>query len=323
TINTLIKRLPYSPDSLYNAIEEMLSEGTIIKIKTSGETRLDIPKNYVNQKRKEFFIKSLTYGIDPELFLRKKTLSVWNALDTSKKVKDLTKKTKLSEKTVRKYLKFFADSTVLQYEKRKPIIVKKIPSHPLVSLLNSMINESYTTERVYSPGSSPFEEIITTPDEIEKILYEKIDDSVTIKKTGFLVKGKPDKISVLESVTTKQISEDIFLNKLTTPEGVEDSCIKILANKKIDFEKLFARAVEKNIVNQTGCYLNILYDLNKQLVPYEAITKFHEHISDKKNIFLKEEMKYGKSGWEKKYEKNWNVDLYLDIGAIEHGVRGI
>jgi hypothetical protein len=301
----------------------MLKEEKIIKIKTDRETRLDVPKNYMDQKRKEFFIKSLSYGIDPEIFLRENTLLVWKALDKSTNVKEITKKIKLSEKSVRKYLNFFEDSELIKFEKRKPFIAAKINSHPLVSLLNLMIKESHKTERVYSPGSSPFEEIITTPDEIEKILYEKIDDSLTIKKTGFIVKGKPDKISVLESVTTKQSPEDIFLNKIMTSEGVEDSCIRILANKKIDFDILLAHAIETNLVNQVGCYLNILYDINKKLLPAKVIWKFHENISDKKNIFLKKEMKYGKSGWEQKYEKIWNVDLYLDIGAIEHGVRGI
>ncbi|MFA5102682.1 MAG: hypothetical protein WC525_05970 [Candidatus Thermoplasmatota archaeon] len=277
----------------------------------------------MDQKRKDFFIKSLSYGIDPEIFLRENTLLVWNALDTSTTVKKITKKTKLSEKSVRKYLKFFADSELIKFEKKKPLIVAKIHNHPLVPLVTSMVKESDKTERMYSPGSSPFEEIITTPDEIEKILYEKIDDSVAIKKTGFFVKGKPGKISVLESVTSKQILEVIFLDKLMTPEGVEDSCIKILANKKIDFDMLLARAIEKNRINQVGCYLNILGDINKKLVPNEIIKKFHENISQKKYIFLKQEMKYGKSGWEQKYEKIWNVDLYLDIGAIEHGARGI
>ena len=265
TINSIVKRLPYSPDSIYNAIEEMLNEGKIFKIKTDGETRLDVPNNYMDQKWKEFFIKSLSYGIDPEIFLRENTLLVWKALDTSTNVKEINKKIKLSEKSVRKYLKFFADSELIKFEKRKPFIIVKINSHPLVSLLNTMIKESNATERVYSPGSSPFEEIITTPDEIEKILYEKIDDSLTIKKTGFIIKGKPDRISVLESVTTKQTPEDIFLNKLMTPEGVEDSCIKILANKKIDFDILLARAIEKKLVNQVGCYLNILSDIKKNL----------------------------------------------------------
>ena len=323
TINNIVKRLPYSSDSIYNAVEEMLKEEKIVKIKTDGEMRLDIPKNYKDQKRKELFIKSLSYGIDPEILLRENILLTWKALDASNNVKELTKKTKLSEKSVRKYLKFFADSELVKFEKKKPLIAVKVNGHPFVSLLNSMIKEPNTTERVYSTGSNPFEEIITTPDEIERILYEKIDDNLTIKKTGFIVKGKRDKIAVLESVTTKQTPEEIFLNKLMTPEGVEDLCIKILADKKINFDKLLTLAIKKNLINQVGCYLNILNNINKQLVLYEIIRKFHEHISNKKYVFLKDEMRYGKSGWEKKYEKKWNVDLYLDIGAIKHGARGV
>jgi CTP-dependent riboflavin kinase len=323
TINNVVKRLPYSTDSIYNAVEEMLKEKKIVKIKTDGEMQLDVPKNYKDQKRKEFFIKSLSYGVDPEILIRENILLVWKALDASKTVKELTKKTKLSEKSVRKYLKFFADSELVKFEKRKPLIAVKVNGHPLVSLLNSMIKELNTTERVYSTGSNPFEEIITTPDEIERILYEKIDDSLTIKKTGFIVKGKRDKIAVLESVTTKQTTEEVFLNKLMTPEGVEDACIQILAKHKINFDMLLERAIERNLVNQVGCYLNILSDINKKLVPHEILKKFHDNISNKKYIFLKDEMRYGKSVWEKKYEEKWNVDLYLDIGAVEHGVRGI
>jgi hypothetical protein len=72
-----------------------------------------------------------------------------------------------------------------------------------------------------------------------------------------------------------------------------------------------------------GCYLDIIYNIDRKLVSYEVINKFHDNVSDKKYVFLKEEMKYGKSGWEMEYEQKWNVDLYLDIGAIEHGVRGL
>ena len=323
TINNIVKRLPYSSDSIYNAVEEMLKEEKIVKIKTDGEMRLDVSKNYTNQKRKEFYIKSLSYGIDPEILLRENILLVWKALDAFNNVKELTKKTKLSEKSVRKYLKFFADSGLVKFEKKKPLILVKVNVHPLVSLLNLMTKEPNTTERVYSTGSNPFEEIITTPDEIERILYEKIYDSLTIKKTGFIVKGKQDKIAVLESIPAKLTPEEIFLNKVMTPEGVEDSCIKILADKKINFDKLLTLAIKKNLINQVGCYLNILNNINKKLVPDEINRKFHEYISNKKIVFLKNEMRYGKSGWEQKYEKKWNVNLYLDIGAIEHGARGV
>ncbi len=323
SINVIVKRLPYSQDSIYNAIEEMLKEGKIVKIKTNGETRVDIKKNYNDQKLKEFYIKSLSCGVDPEILLRKNTLLMWKTLDSYNNVNGITKKTKLSEKSVRKFLKLFENNGLVKFEKKKPLIAVKIKDHPLAILLNSMIKETKSPDRIYSPGSSPFEEIIATSDEIEKILYEKIDDSLTIKRTGFMIMGRSNKIAILESVAAKQTLEEIFIGKATTPEGVEDTCIKILAYKKINYTILLKLAIEKNLVNQIGCYLDIIHNIDRQLIPYEAIKKFHDNSSDKKYVFLREEMKYGKSGWETKYEKKWNVDLYLDIGAIEHGVRGL
>lgn len=323
TINIIVKRLPYSSDSIYNAIEGMLRDKKIVKIKTNGETKLDVPKDYRNQKMKEFFIKSLSYGADPEILLRENTLLVWKNLDFFDNVNDLTQKTKFSEKSVRKFLKVLSGYGLVKFEKRKPITAVKVKDHPLNILLDTMSKETDANDRIYAPGSTPFEEIITTPDEIEKILYDKIDDSLTIKRTGFMVKGRKDKIAILESVATKQTLEEIFINKSMTPEGVEDICIKILAYKNINYDALLQLAIKKNVVNQIGCYFDIINDVKRGIVPNDIIKKFHKNISNRKYIFLKDEVKYGKSGWEEKYEKKWNVDIYLDIGSIEHGVRAL
>ncbi len=321
TINNIVKRLPYAPDSIYNALEEMLNDKKIIKIKENGKTRLDIPKSYKSQKLKEFFIKSLSYGIDPEILLRKNVQKVWKAIDYFNNVNDIVKETNLSEKSVRKFLRLFSDADLIIYKKKNPIIATKNKDYPLNVILSLILKENNMKDSIYTPGSTPFEEIITTPDEIERILYDKIDDSLTIKKTGFILKGKKDKISILESVPVKQSIEEIFIKKLRTPEGVEDICIRILADKKLNYNNLLKHAIEKNMVNPVGCYLDIINDINEQIIPNKVIEKFHDNISDKKYEFLKEEKDYKKSGWEEKYEKKWNVELYLDIGAIEHGVR--
>jgi len=322
TIRDIKERLPYAPDSIYNAVEIMVKDGKIVKIKTDSETRLDITKDYKNQKLKEFFIKSLSYGADPEILLRSHTLCVWRSLDLVTSVSDLIQKTHLSEKSVRKFLKILSNYGLVHFKKSKPISASKVKDHPLNVLLGSIVKENEAKERIYASGSSPFEEIVTTPDEIEKMLYEKIDESLAIKKTGFMVRGKKGKLSILESVATKQSLEDFFISKVMTPEGAEDICIKILASKRMNYEVLLRRAVENTLVNQIGCYLDIINDM-KRIVPSKMIEKFSNTISDKTVVFLKDEKRYGKSGWEQKYEKKWNVDLYLDIGAIEHGVRSI
>ena len=51
---------------------------------------------------------------------------------------------------------------------------------------------------------------------------------------------------------------------------------------------------------------------------------FEDEIANEyKKKFIKGEERYGKEEWVKKYEIKWNVDLYLDIGAIRHGVRAV
>jgi hypothetical protein len=301
----------------------MIKKGDLIKIKTKEGMKVDIPKDYHHQKQREFYIKSLSYGVDPAILLRKTSQQVWKALDTSTTVTDLSKETNLSEKTVRKILQQFYRYDFVTYEKKKPIIVKKIHDHPIGIILNAMTRSKNKTNGFYTSGSSPFNEIITTPDEIEEILYDKIDESLTVKKTGFLVKGKKEKITVLESVPHQLTNEEIFIKQILTPEGVEDICIRLLVSKKINYKQLLDISIENNLVNLIGCYLDIINDINDQLIPKGIIKKFYNSITDKKIVFLKDEKQYGKFGWEQKYENKWNMDLYLEIGAIEHGVRGV
>jgi len=322
-INSVINRLPYSQDSIYNVIEEMIKKGDLIKIKTKEGMKVDIPKDYHHQKQREFHIKSLSYGMDPENLLRKTTQLVWKALDKVTTVSDLSKETTLSEKTVRKILRQLSEYDLVTHEKKNPIIVKKIHEHPIGIILNAMTRSKNKTNGFYIPGSTPFDEIITTPDEIEKIIYDKIDESLTVKKTGFLIKGKKEKITVLESVPHQLTNEEVFIKQIVTPKGVEDICIRLLVSKKINYARLLNISIENNLVNLIGCYLDIINDIDDQIIPKDVIKKFHNNITDKKIIFLKDEKKYGKSGGEQKYEKKWNVNLYLDIGAIEHGVRGL
>ncbi len=323
SINSVVNRIPYSKNSIYNAIESMLREGDLIKSKINDEIKLDIPKDYIHQKKQEFYIKSLSYGIDPELLLRKNSLKLWNALDHADTISDLSEEFNLSGKSIRKILHYFSNCGLIYFKKKNPLIAHKKKNHPLNKLLNAIVKPKEIDDTIYSSGSTPYDEIVTTPDKIENILYEKIDNSLTVRKTGFLVRGKDKKIAVLESVPKKLSIEEIFLKKIFTPEGVEDICIKLLASDKINYEKLLEYCIKYKAVNTTGCYLDIINDIDNQLVPIEIINKFYQNISKNIQIFLKQEKKYGKAGWEKKYEKKWNVDLYLDLGSIKHGVRGL
>ena len=82
-----------------------------------------------------------------------------------------------------------------------------------------------------------------------------------------------------------------------------------------------------DMVNEVGCYLDVLNSI-RQMVPPVAVEMFDQEVlkrkkKKKRRVFLKEETAYGKGGWEAPFETKWNVDLFMDMGAIEHGVRAI
>ena len=66
-------------------------------------------------------------------------------------------------------------------------------------------------------------------------------------------------------------------------------------------------------------YLDIINNI-KELVPPEVVERFYNYVSRRRLAFLPQERIYGKSGWEEPFEEKWNVDLYLDLSAVKHGV---
>ena len=164
--------------------------------------------------------------------------------------------------------------------------------------------------------------MIATPEGIEKALYEMIDKGVTVRGTGFVVRGVEGKITILESVDEEPTPEALFLRRVTTAEGVEDTCIRLLVHGDLDLMELLDMARDRGMVNEVGCYLDIINDIKRMVEP-DVIDEFHRHVSKRRSVFLKEEKRYGKGGWVAKYEKRWNLDIYLDLDAIKHGVRSI
>jgi len=320
-ISELIEKLPYSQYTIYKTLELLATNGYITKRKEKGNVIVETSKNYNSQKLREIYIKALTYGIDPEILLRESTLIIWNELGKTKTLKELQKSTGFSYLWVRNIVIFLLNSDLAILKKRKPMIVILNSEHELNILLKQYIEKKDNNKKIYYEGTIPFERLIKTPTEIEEILYQKIDGSLTIKDTGFIIRGE-DKLSVLESVDSKLSLERFFLSEIKTLEGVEDFCIKIIASEKLNYDRLFDLAKEMEMVNIVGCYLNIINDL-KKMVKSAVIMKFQKNVSKQKVMFLKSEKKFGKGGWEDKYEAKWNVDLYLDLGSIRHGVRSI
>ncbi|MFO7991071.1 MAG: hypothetical protein R6U61_02110 [Thermoplasmata archaeon] len=319
TIKELIDKLPYSSDMVYRVVGELEKEGLLVKTRKGKEVLLRVSDDYKSQILREIHIKALSYGIDPEVLLRDSTIMVWKALGEAKFVEDIQQHVDLSKKWIRKILNFLERSDLVHFKKKRPIVAVKKEEHKLNDLLDTHFSKVNKSEDVYQPGRFSFEKRYEVPKEIEKELYEKIDSGLTVQDTDYLVRG--EKMNILESVPEEPSIEEIFIRELETVEGVEDFCIRLIKSNQMDYEKLLELAKEEGKVNIVGCYLDILGDIGVTIDP-EEISMFEENVKDRKMIFLEEEKKYGKNDWEKKYEKKWNVDLYLDIGAIRHGVRG-
>jgi len=317
TVSELAKKLPFSKHTIYKALGSLSDDKLIRKRRERGSTVVQVSEDYAAQKLREVYIKSLSRGIDPGRLTMRSTISVWKELAEPRSLEDIRRNTGLSLPSVRKIVGFLVDSGLAICEKRKPMIVVRNEKHRLNGLLGQLAWEERTSEKVYYQGRVPFERLLRTPDEIERLLFEGIDSSLAIEGTGFHVRGE-GKLRVLESVDEEPGPEELFLRDIGTPEGVEDFCLLLMGSGRLDNDRLLELARERKLVNTVGCYLDILRGLGVDLEIGEG---FGRSASEPRAVFLREERKYGKGGWEGRYEGRWNLDLYLDLGAIEHGVR--
>jgi hypothetical protein len=322
-IQELIEKLPYSRPAIYATLNGLTGEGLIEKRRERGRVIAELSDRYEAQKLREIYIKSLSSGIDPDILLRESTLNVWRSIsiEETKSLKEIKRSTGLSYNWVRKIVGFLLESNLAVYKKRKPVLIVMNKNHEVNKLLKRYTSTRKEDLRIYYSGTIPFEIISETPEMLEKLLYQKIDEGFSIKGTGLLVRGK-EKLSIMESTEKELTNEESFLKKIETLEGVEDLCIRLIESEKIDYDKLLELAGKRNMINMVGCYLDILNSI-KKVVPASIIKKFMKNISKRRTIFLKPLKRYGKEGWEKEFEEKWNVNLYLDIGAIRHGMGSI
>jgi hypothetical protein len=267
----------------------------------------------------QLYVKALSHGIDPQQLTREGTISVWRELGSAPTVLRLVEVTGLSSRWVRKVLGELEGWGLVMFLKRRPIEVRLVDGHPVNQVLRDMFEEPEPGESLLLPGSFPFAEELRTPREIERLLMDWMGGGLLIRDTDFQIMGKGGLLTVLDSVPGSPTLEETFLRMLTRPEGVEDICLRIVASGRLDHVKLLDMAMERGVVNIVGCYLDIINDLGVS-VDGTHIDAYLDRTDDRVVAFLESERAYGKSGWEGPYEERWGVDIYLDRGAIRHGV---
>jgi len=344
-IRDLLMRLPYEHGTIYSAVEDLISEGLLSK---GNDGILRVSPDYRAQKQRELYVKALSHGVDPEQLLRESTIKVIRAIQTERTLAGIQQETSLSKKWISTILSFLEKADLVEFRQRRPIHVVMNPEHELTSLLTAIIDQEESDmgiDTFYTPGSAPFDEQLLDGMNLEKVLFEKIDDGLAVKNTGFIVRG--DRFRILENVNIgSEIRESgvegFFLHRILTPKGVEDDCIRLIAQGKLKYDNLLELAMKNDMVAIVGCYLEIVNDIRPFLSP-DIISLFYRQSKRSSGMrgstkppskkprsakplsarppFLEGEKRYGKAGWERPSEEKWGVDLYLDIGAIRHGVR--
>jgi hypothetical protein len=319
TIRDIVQRLPYARATLYEAVEALINDGRLVRTRVGGSGAVAIPSGFSAQKIQQLYLKALSHGIDPQQLTKDSTISVWRGLGSIRTVKGLVELTGLSPRWVRRVLVELKDWGLVTFEKRRPIVARLVEDHPVNRVMGDIYEESATEAALLLPGSFPFTEELRTPREMERLLLDWMGGGLLIRNTDFQIMGKGGLLTVLDTVPMRPTLEETFLRMLTRTEGVEDICVRIIASNRLDHGKLLELAVESGMVNVVGCYLEIVRDLGVA-VGKGVIEAYQERTDDRVTTFLEEERAYGKSGWEGPYEERWGVDIYLDRGAIRHGV---
>lgn len=316
SIRELKEELNFSESSIYHAVSRLRDQKLINAPRRGKEVVVEVADNYRGQKLKEIFIKAMANGANPEFLVSDNTLRVWKELRSSKGLEDLVGKTGLSYPTVHKICKSLRETGLVKVIRKNPLLLVLNESHPVNRSLKSYMEARRMVELPYL-GHLPTELAYGRPEDIERVLLEGGEG---ISLPGFRLRGERMRsIKALEHVTPASI----FLEELKRPEGAEAFCPHILKLANIDYDELLKLAEKNDMVNEVGCYLDIIRDLNPKLIPAEAIQKFLPARRKVERTFYRKEKKYGGDDRLRPYGETWNLNLYLDYDALKRNVEGV
>lgn len=319
-IKTLIQTTGSTAKAIYKAVASLYKQKLIIKISRKKTTTIALNSSYKASKTAELYFTAFIHGIDPKIFDCRSFNQIWQCLNQHQQmsIKKCQIQTNYHYQTIHQIFKTLKNTKLVKIIREKPLIIS-LTDHPV----NHRLRELYQPEQhetITTEGYPIVKDTYATPETIRKYLHEKHGSAYvhgtnsTLPQQGFL--------EILHS-TPIVTPEHVFIGSLHTSYGVEETCILLLKTGRLDMKKLLRISKQKNDVNIVGCYLNIIHSLAFQLVSKKTVDQFYqEKKEDKKKIWLKSEKPYGKEEWSKPYEKKWNLDIYIDIGAIRHTLRG-
>jgi hypothetical protein len=217
-------------------------------------------------------------------------------------------------------MKSLESSGLARLESARPLTIRIDKSSEVLATLMALAKPDRDLRPSLMLEERPYQQSELPPEDLERELYARAESKapVAIEGTSFVTRGH----GRLELLTPSgRSNEERFIRYLMTPDGVEDSCIRMLRANQINYPALLQEARRRNMVNIVGCYLQILHDIDKNLVS-EPVAELFRALRRKgpRHVFLKQLKPLGKGSSLENYEREWNLDLYLDFDAITHGV---
>jgi len=166
-----------------------------------------------------------------------------------------------------------------------------------------------------------------TPTVTEVLLHDELERGVSLGGRGWSWSyGRGEESIEVASILEKLGREDIFLEQLKTLGGAQEFCLHMLAAWDLNYDRLLELSREKGLVNQVGCWLDLVRRFAPNIIKGDVVKKFLQHRSGRLQIFPREgKARAGepRPGWVGEYEKKWNVDLRLSVAAIAQEARGL
>lgn len=310
----------FSATSIYHAIGALKKEGRAV----IQRRQVSIPPTYRAQKMREIYLKAMSYGIDPGRLTKTSVLDVMKALKMPESLTGLAKRCELHVSKVRRIVQFLRDAGLVDVAKKKPLALK-LTQHPLAKSISDFVGRHPTMEIPYY-GHFPSKRIAAPPEAVEHALFEYGDENIAIGKTGLMFKGKEGEPYIDFAIISEgpPTPENILLKQLLTADGPEFA-LHTLRMCKLDYDRLLELAKKNDMVNEVGCFLDLVHLYAPKAVQRGTVDKFLPHVSSKKHPFPKE----GKIGEEKgfdwvyHYERKWNVEIRFPVDGFASEVRNL
>lgn len=321
SISEAIRRLPYSSHTIYKAVEELDSSGLVEKRWVGRLVQVSLAPDRRSHLVGSLVLRSIGRGVDPEEVLRPDIQVVWEVIQGSATLEELMKATGLSYFRLRRSLGTLLSLGALEKMSGRPLRVSRVEDHPSGELLDGLLDGPLPEGTSLTSTTAPVNVHYLPPESIERVLRDRPGRGFYIRGADLQVLGE-GRTDIYLSASEDAALEEFFLRLLEIPEGVEDLCPQIVASGKLDYDRLVELAVERGIANVVGVYLDVLGLLGLD-VPEGVLRRLRDSVSGPTLTFPRWEERLPNGERRGDLEEKWMVDLRLDIGAIDHGVRAL